>query len=317
MRSRVAVVVVNWNGLEDTRRCVASVLGSDYSALRVIVADNGSDHDDAGELSAAFPSIEVVRLADNYGYAAAANAGIDAARADAADLVLLLNNDTTVEPSTVSQLEKTWRSLGERSIVAPLILRPDGLIWSAGGILKWPWVAGEHIGLGAAPEKSAGPSRVDWASGCALFCSMAALDDIGGFDERFFLYLEDMDWCLRARRKGYAIWCAPEARITHEVTKTVNAMDPRITPYYAYRNFYLTGLRHAPLHWRAWLIGHLFVSLAKVVTRNALYSRYRRDDIYSARTRGLLDFIRGRTGKAPYAHEIIAARHAAPSEQAV
>ena len=100
----------------------------------------------------------------------------------------------------------------------------------------------------------------------------------------------------------------------HAVTKTVSSMDPRISRYYAYRNFYLVGMRHAPVRWRAWLAGHFAVSLAKVLARNALFPAYRRDGYYNARTRGLLDFMRGRTGKAPYAHRIEPVRAPAMSE---
>jgi GT2 family glycosyltransferase len=280
---------------------------SRHRDFAVFVVDNGSTENEAVRLAAEFPAIRTVRLPENSGYAAAANAGVRAAAAAGHTAVLLLNNDTTVADDALLRLEESARTFGQRAIVAPLITTPSGAVWSAGGSLRWPWVAGEHVGLGAEPSVFTEPRRVDWASGCALFFAVSAFEAIGDFDERYFLYLEDMDWCLRARRAGYEIWCAPSARISHEVTKTVNAMDPRITRYYAYRNFYLTGLRHAPVRWRVWLAGHLVVSLVKVSARNAFSARHRADSLYNARTRGILDFIRGRTGKAPYPHEIIAA----------
>jgi GT2 family glycosyltransferase len=304
MSARIAVVVVTWNGIEDTRSCVASILEAGHPGGQVYVVDNGSDADEASQLQAEFAQISVVRLDDNYGYAAAANAGIAAARRDGCGFVLLLNNDTTIDPETIPALEAASRNLGPKAILAPLIVRPDGLVWSAGGALRWPWVAGTHIGIGEPPSRFTDPAPVAWASGCALFAPMHCFDATDGLDERYFLYLEDVDWCLSAKKHGYTTWCVPQSRVLHAVTKTVNSMDPRISRYYAYRNFYLVGMRHAPLMWRAWLAGHLAVALAKTLARNALSSQHRHDTYYNARTRGLLDFVRGRTGKAPYAHRI-------------
>ncbi len=304
MSGRIAVIVVNWNGFEDTQRCIASVLASSYGEVAVYVVDNGSSGDEAGALRRNWPDVSVIRLERNAGYGGAANAGIEAARRNGCWAALVLNNDATISPDALEQLKASSRTRGGRAILAPLVERADGRVWSAGGKLRWPWVAGEHIGLGAEPSAFVEPVRVSWASGCALFAPMAAFDDIGGFDERYFLYLEDLDWCLRARKRGYEIWYEPSARVTHAVTKTVNAIDPRIARYYAYRNFYIAGFRHAPWAWRAWLAGHLAVSIAKVSARNALFSAYRRDSFYNARTRALFDFVRGRTGMAPYEHRI-------------
>ena len=214
----------------------------------------------------------------------------------------------------IPALEAASDALGPMTILAPLIVRPDGLVWSAGGALRWPWVAGTHIGIGNDPTEFTQPRQVAWASGCALFAPMRCFDATGGLDERYFLYLEDIDWCLAAKKHGYTTWCVPQSRVLHAVTKTVSSMDPRISRYYAYRNFYLVGMRHAPVRWRAWLAGHFAVSLAKVLARNALFPAYRRDSYYNARTRGLLDFMRGRTGKAPYAHRIEPVRAPAMSE---
>jgi GT2 family glycosyltransferase len=303
MNARTAVVVVNWNGIEDTRRCVASILASAGANVHTYVVDNGSARDEAGRLEAEFPAIKVVRLDDNYGYAAAANAGIAAAGRDGARFALLLNNDTTIDADTIPALEAASRALGPRAILAPLIVRPDGLVWSAGGALRWPWVAGTHIGIGEESSQFRAPREVAWASGCALFAPMRCFDELP-LDERYFLYLEDIDWCLAAKKRGYATWCVPQSKIIHGVTKTVNNMDPRISRYYAYRNFYAVGMRHAPLHWRAFLLGHFAVALTKVLARNVLFPQYRHDSYYNARTRGLLDFLRGRAGKAPYEHRI-------------
>lgn len=305
MGGRIGVVVVNWNGLADTRVCVASVLASVGAHIQVVVVDNGSEQDEAAVLCSEYPSVTALRLGENRGYGGAANVGIAAVRARGCDYAFLLNNDTKVEPDTVAALERAARDRGPRAIIAPIILRADGRVWSAGGALRWPWVAGTHVGIAEHPASFSEPAVVAWASGCALFASLRCFDDVGDFDERYFLYLEDMDWCLRARRHGYDIWCVPAARIMHGVTKTVNRIDPRIGRYYAYRNFYIAGMRNAPVRWRAWLLGHLLFSLGKALARNAFFPSYRRNSFYNARTRALFDFVLGRRGMAPYEHRLL------------
>jgi GT2 family glycosyltransferase len=185
-----------------------------------------------------------------------------------------------------------------------MILSPDGMVWSAGGRLRWPDVAGEHVGIGEEPEAHMVGGPVQWASGCALFTSVSAFEQAGPLDERLFLYLEDVEWCLRARGRGVAIHYVPEARIRHGVTKTIRRIEPRITRYYAYRNFYLVGFRHSSPIWKGWFAAHLGFTLAKAAARNAVSPSYRADSYYNARTRALLAALSGRSGKAPYEHRL-------------
>lgn len=304
MPPTVAALVVNWNGLEDTRACVASLLATSYPSKRICVVDNGSETDEAAILKREFAGVDALRLSENIGYAGAANAGVRWARDAGADYVCTLNNDTTVERDFFDVLVRRSEQLGSDVVLTPLILRPDGRVWSAGGRLDWPNVAGEHVGLGEDPRDYDVSRTVDWASGCALFSATCAFDQAGPLDERFFLYLEDVEWCLRARERGLTIQYVPEARIWHGVTRTIRRIDPRITRYYAYRNFYLLGFGHASPLWKAWFSAHLTFTLAKAGARNLLFARYRSDSLYNARTRALLDLLAGRRGKAPYEHRL-------------
>lgn len=308
MRVTVAALVINWNGLEVTRTCIASLLASSYAQKRICVVDNGSEVDEAAILASEFPGLDVLRLPENLGYAGAVNAGVRWAAGAGADCFCMLNNDTTVEPDFLDVLATKSEQLGRHAVLAPLILRRDGKIWSAGGRLDWPNVAGEHLGLGEDPSHYSESRIVDWASGCALFAPIVAFEQAGPLDERFFLYLEDVEWCLRARRRGVAIHYVPEARIWHGVTETIGQIDPRISRYYAYRNFYVLGFRHSALPWKAWFSVHLGFALAKAGLRNLLSARCRSDSFYNARTRALLDVLAGRLGKAPYDHRIEAPR---------
>lgn len=304
MLPMVAVLVINWNGADETRACVSALLATSYARKRICVVDNGSGLDESAILAREFPGLDTLRLPDNIGYAGAGNAGVRWARAAGADYICMLNNDTTVEPDFLDVLVRASEELGRHAVLTPLILRPDGRVWSAGGRLDWPKVAGEHVGIGGDPDDFRERRIVDWASGCALFASASTFAQAGPLDERFFLYLEDVEWCLRARRRGVVIHYVPEARIWHGVTKTIGRIDPRISRYYAYRNYYLLGFRHSSPLWKAWFSAHLCFTLAKAGLRNLLSARYRADAVYNARTRALLDVVAGRRGKAPYEHRL-------------
>lgn len=301
-RPLVGVVVVNWNGAQQTLACLHSLQGLAYPSYRVCLVDNGSTDGSPAAIRGAFPAVQVLALAANRGYAGGCNAGIEAARAVGARYVWLLNNDTVVEPQALEALVAGAQALGQPAILAPKILvasRPDRL-WSAGGKLHRWRLEGEHIGLGEEESlhNQAGP--VAWASGCALFFDLAVVERVGPFDERYFLYLEDLDWCLRARRVGIPTWYLPEARLWHDVSRTVDGLDRRLVRYYAYRNHYLLAFRHAGPLGRALFAAGLAWTFGKIGLRTLFFPRYRRDAYYHARTRGLVDLLRGRLGKAPF-----------------
>jgi GT2 family glycosyltransferase len=129
---------------------------------------------------------------------------------------------------------------------------------------------------------------------------MEVFGRVGPLDERYFLYLEDVEWCLRARRHGVEVWYEPDARLWHEVSASMEGLDPRVVRYYAYRNYYLLAFGPTPSVAKPWFAAHLLVTLAKIGIRSTFFPRYRRDDWYHARTRALLDFLLRRFGKGPY-----------------
>jgi GT2 family glycosyltransferase len=301
-RCRVAVVVVTWNGAEASRRCLRSLRKLDYQTYRVCLIDNGSQPGFAGPLRAEFPEVEIISLPENLGYAGGCNAGIDWAREHSAEYVLLLNDDTTVHPGLVRALLRRAKAVELPAIIAPKILmahRP-GITWSAGGFIRRPWFKADHLGEGEPAAANSEACEVEWASGCALFFPLSLAGTIGPLDERFFLYLEDAEWCLRARRRGFPVWYEPAAEVWHEVSAVAGRLDTRIKRYYSYRNHYLLAFSHTGLTGRMWFGFHYVVTLAKCGLRWLLFPAYRRNSWYHARTRALLDVARQRWGKAPY-----------------
>lgn len=312
----VAVVVVNWNGAETTGRCLHSLLALRGPLPRVIVVDNGSTDGSPGLLAREFPQVEVAALPANLGYAAACNVGIERARRADVRYVWLLNNDTVIEPDALAALVAAAERRHAPAIFAPKILTGGASerIWSAGGALRWPWLERVMLGRDAPADACAEPRELAWATGCSLFVPIEVCEMAGPMDERYFLYLEDVDWCLTARRHGVPVWFVPDARISHVVSGSVRTLDPKILRYYDCRNYFLFVFRHAGAVGRTWALLRLLVTFAKTGVRVLVSPSCRHDAYYHAQTRALWDVVRRRSGKAPYADTPIAACAVEPVE---
>ncbi len=304
----VGIVVVNWNGADQSRRCLRSLRGLTYLRHKVCLVDNGSTDGSADLVKGEFPEVNLLTLPSNRGYAGGCNAGIVWAREAGMRYVWLLNNDATVDAKALQALvtsAEDLRAMGSKAILAPKILLAEapGKVWFAGGSLRWPWLEREHIGIGEEEDRHDTPRQIEWASGCALFFPLAIADIIGPMDERYFLYLEDVDWCLRARRHGIPIWFVPGARLWHDVSRSVGDLDSRHLRYYFSRNYFILAFDHCGVVGRMWASLRLSVTLLKVGVRVLFFPSYRRDAYYPSQTRALLDFLRRRFGKAPFPDE--------------
>ncbi|MDQ6879990.1 MAG: glycosyltransferase family 2 protein [Candidatus Dormibacteraeota bacterium] len=298
---RIAVVIVNWNETDISLVCIHSVLRAGYPNLDVVLVDNGSDDDPTEALRVFAGKVEVVRLKTNRGYGAACNEGAMRAMARDAHYVLFLNNDTTIDAATLPELLKAARTKPP-AILAPMIVYADNgsRVWSAGGYLVYPWMKNFHIGQGGLARSYSVGRRVDWATGCALLVASSTYRRLGPLDEDFFLYLEDVDWCLRAATLGIETRYVPSASVRHEVSTTVMRRLPAAhVRYYAYRNYYRLAFRYAPGWARPLIAAELTWTLAKIGIRWIFFPSFRRNAYYHARTRGLLDFLRGQWGPAP------------------
>ena len=303
---RVGIVVVNWRGLEQTRHCLRSLqaVAVAYPAAQIYVIDNGSGDGSEAVIAAEFPEAKVMAVAENRGYSAGCNAGIQRALTDGTDYLWILNNDTEADPGAALafvQAAEELRAGGNEVILAPKILDGhSGKIWSAGGFVRQPWFKGDHIGMGDPAASHNAPADVEWASSCSLFFHRNVIERVGPLPEEYFMYLDDVDWCLRARKEGVPIRYEPRAVIAHGVSEAMRSLDNRHVRYYSYRNYYLLAFRHSGLLGRAWFLVHLVTALVKGAFRWALFPSYRRDYYYNVRTRAIIDFLRGRRGRSPY-----------------
>jgi GT2 family glycosyltransferase len=235
-------IIINWKCAEETCACLASLTQA-VAPSTVVVIDNGSADGSAEAIRARFPQVALLPIGVNLGFAKAANIGIAHALARGAGGVLVLNNDTTVEPDSVRRLAEALAASDRVGVLSAKIYLTDqpGRLWSVGGVYR----DGNAIDLGSG-ELDAGQYdrvRLDFVYGCAMLLSAPLLYAIGGFDERFFMYYEDVDLCLRARAAGYDVALAPDAHVWHLGSRSTSS-KPALKLYYEARSRQLFYAKH-------------------------------------------------------------------------
>jgi GT2 family glycosyltransferase len=251
MTPRVAAVVLSWNGKEDTLACLRSLAAATYPNLGVLVVDNRSSDGSAEAVAAQHPEASLVRLDANLGFAGGMNTGIAAARSDGASHVMLLNNDTVVEPGF---LEPLVAALAADDAVAAacsqiVLLDDPDTVWYAGADFR-PRRGhhGTNTGYGQPRlEPTLAPFATRRAGGGAMLISSTAVAEIGAFDELLFAYAEDTDWSLRAARAGRRVLVVPASVVRHAVSAASGGASSPDTLYYGLRNGLVVAERWAPL----------------------------------------------------------------------
>ncbi|MGI9148508.1 MAG: glycosyltransferase family 2 protein [Chloroflexota bacterium] len=219
-RRLIFATVLYWRARELAllERCVESLLAQSLDApfeLRVLVIDNGCS------LVPRLPDdsrVEVIRSTYNRGFSGGHNFGIRRALSNNAEWVLLFNSDAIAEAGCIAELLTTGEAEPSAAFIGPLVLRAtsEDRIESAGQ--SFDTATGRHREIARGqPAASVGtsPRRVDAISGCALFARTSVLESIGLLDEALFIYFEDLEWCLRARRAGYTVVMTPTGRVRH------------------------------------------------------------------------------------------------------
>ena len=249
MSAAVAAVVLGWNGRDDTLACLRSLRAATYAPLSVVVVDNASTDGGPEAVEREFPEARLIRLAENRGFAGGVNVGVGAALADGADAVLLLNNDTTVEPGFLEPLVDAASTTGVGAACAQILDAARGTIWYAGARYDpRRGHQGRHTGYGHPPLPPATePYETDRACGGAMLVPRSAFERVGDLDESLFAYAEDVDWSLRARAIDLRIVVVPASVVRHRVSAATGGASSPDSLYYALRNGLIVAERHARL----------------------------------------------------------------------
>ena len=214
----VTAVVINWRLQEATLRCLDS-LTQLAPPCHIIVVDNGSGDGSADTIACHCPEVELLRLSANIGFGAACNLAIRRALADTAcDFVLLLNNDATIDRRALACLLLAAQTCPDGGIFGPKIYEHNGAstIWYAGARRRRGVLAAAGTGRGEIDGGQFERQReVDYVFGAAMLVRRTVFERVGLFDERFFLYMEDLDLCLRAQAAGFKLVFVPQAHVHH------------------------------------------------------------------------------------------------------
>lgn len=264
----MAVIILTWNGRDDTLSCIDSLESLTYPNVSIILVDNGSTDGTVAAVGLRWPSLTVIENHTNLGFAGGNNVGIRHAFGNGADYVLVLNNDTIVDPDLLQPLVAQAERDSMIGLLNPKIYYFDEprTLWSAGMSLMPGRVFGVRVPNcsvmmdGCGSIDNAGQfddvRDVDAVTGCALFARRDILERIGLFDEGFFIFSEDVDLSLRARAAGYRCVYVPKAVLWHRVSRSPlhagvpSQENPRII-YLVHRNWLTVIRRH--LGWRNYL----------------------------------------------------------------
>ena len=236
----VTVSIVSFNTRDLLRAAIEAALGSRGVSLEIIVVDNGSKDGSAEMVEREFPSVHLVRNADNRGFAAANNVAI---RRATGRYILLLNPDTVVRPDTIATLAGYLDSHPRTGICGPRILFPDGSFQSCG--YRFPTVLSEirqSKNVNKAMKALVRPEtfvadlpesrEVDWVDGACFMIRRDVIEAIGPLDEQYFLYAEELDWCFNARKAGWAIAAVPAAEMVHHLGQSSSQVSDRSLVYF-------------------------------------------------------------------------------------
>ena len=242
------VVILSYNGLEDTRKCLASMAGAVRPGVTTLLVDNGSTDGTAAAVSAEFPWCQVLSVAENRGPAAGNNAGIRAALESDCAWVLLLNNDTIVDPTLIDRLRDAISAHRDYAIIGPVIKFMDDpdIVMTDGCVFNDPNYVGFFQRKPVPLTQGTPPhiTDVDVVNGCCMLIRADVLRRIGPFDERMFIYHDETDLCLRATAAGGKLGVIDHALVWHKGSATFKTTGKRSARYYDARNLLYVLRKH-------------------------------------------------------------------------
>lgn len=254
-----AVVVVNWNGFDDTAECVASLLAVDYPHLRILVVDNGSTDGSAVRLRAEFPTIQLLEVGQNRGFAEGCNIAMRLALEMGVSYVWLVNNDAVAEPGALRKLVDLAEVRPDVRFFGSWVTFYDSpdKIWFGGGtfgrltgrrgVQLWNQPLSRADAVGTA-------ITTDWMTGCNLLVRARDIAHDGLMDESYFLYSEELEWQIRTANghPSAVVLCEPLMR--HKGGRSTGGDDGYLAPLFMSRNFLKMAKTHAGWAWPLWML---------------------------------------------------------------
>lgn len=261
MKIDLVIILVNYNGFGDTQACLESIKKAQGEPPLVIVVDNASTENvDLKKLRTVYEKLKLLRNDENIGFGRANNQGIDWALENVDfNYILLLNNDTLVEPSALHHLKEAFKvdpSIGITTGKTMYAGKPE-LVWYGGGEINFGKGRPKIIDQNQKPTKQGADKArfVAFVSGCTMLFTKKSMESLKGFDKEFFMYCEDLELSIRAVKKGYKLYYEPKCVIFHKVggsqgeTKFtgLHAKNPNIAFQFYHKlfNLWMTFKKHS------------------------------------------------------------------------
>jgi hypothetical protein len=327
----ISIIVVHFHSDAETKDCLASLKRIEQKGFQVsiIVVDNGSKLPLEIHAKEVASNVTIIRSDANLGFTAGNNWGIQYAFEHfSPDYILLLNNDTTVEKHFLTHLFACARD-EQVGMIVPKIYFYAGrefhhddyksedrgkVIWYGGGSVDWEHFVAFHRNVDEVDRgQLATVTNVDFATGCCVLLPRQVIEKVGVLDEKYFLYLEDVDWSLRVQAAGYQLRFCPQAIVWHKNAGSSGGAGSRLHQYYQTRNrlYFFWKYLHLPrlmeipssllyegdaaalpiknsLFAQIWAQLRLIKYALKLLVRGSLYEK-----------RGVFDWVTGRMGKQP------------------
>lgn len=235
---KVGIILLNYCNYNLTIDCIESIRQSTYQNYEIIVVDNNSP-DHSGKNLSQIEGIRFLQMKENLGFAAGNNKGIEVALSDGCEYVMLLNNDTVIDPNMIETLVSRADA---NTVVVPKMYYFDvegrkDILWYAGGILKYKSSDGIHIGGRQEDSKQHSVEReVTFATGCCMMIHRAILEKVGLLREEYFMYCEDTDYSIRLNKSNVKILYVPNAKLWHKVSSSSGGEMSKFIVYYVVRN---------------------------------------------------------------------------------
>jgi GT2 family glycosyltransferase len=282
---KIAIVLVDYNGVLDTIECINSVMQSSIS-IQIVVVDNSSKENDANIIKSQFSNVKVFRSEKNLGFAGANNIGIKWALENDFKYIGLLNNDTVVQKNTFKIL---LEYANKKTVVAPFMYYESAPkdLWFGGGRLNK--FKGNPVHL--KKERNV-PFYCTFITGCCFVAHRDIWESCGLLDESYFMYHEDTDYSIRLLQGGYKIEIVPESKIYHKVGKSSGGKESAFSIYYNTRNRFLVLKKYKSFFYAT---AFPFTFFSRIVRMLLLMTQNRKE--WRAFFQGIKDSKKGITGQ--------------------
>ncbi|MGC8654776.1 MAG: glycosyltransferase family 2 protein [Candidatus Kryptoniota bacterium] len=293
----LSIILVNYKNADITADCVRSIEQSTFRDFQIIIVDNESRPESLTKLKNACPNSIIIPQEENVGFAEGNNIGIRYALQSGSELILLLNNDTVVDKDMLRNLIETARKDSLIGIIGAKIFYHDSpdILWFAGGRFNIRKAVSAHDGMNQKDSDEFNfEKETDFITGCCLLTKKDVVEKIGLLDTRFFLYFEDSDFCVRAKKAGYSIIYQPKAVLYHKVSNTTE-WDSPVYIYFNLRNKILFVLKHNSLLMQVLYLPYFLY----FYTRQFVRLIFKHHNLRAARAAmiAVLDGLREYTGK--------------------